>query len=332
VSGPNTPTITNPNSVSTTVTGLIQGTYVFQLSLNSGASTSQVTVSVNAAVSGVTVFTTQTPVATTDNDHQSTVGQEVGLKFKSTSAGFITGVRFYKTSGNTGTHIGELYSSAGARLAQATFTNETATGWQVVSFSSPVAITANTTYTAAYFSSLGNYTEENNYFLNRSVTNSPLTAPADGTNGASGTDPGSGQGTYKYTASPAFPNQLYLSANYWVDPIFSTSGTVMAVPSTANSASAIDRDSTEKFSYFLGQNYPNPANQNTRIDYSIPKNAKIDLVLFDVMGRQIKILVSEIKNAGNYTYELNVADLAKGIYVYKMNSGNYVEVRRLVVQ
>ncbi|MDP9042934.1 MAG: DUF4082 domain-containing protein, partial [Bacteroidota bacterium] len=232
----------------------------------------------------------------------------------------------------TGTHIGELYSSAGVRLAQATFTNETATGWQYVSFSSPVAITANTTYTAACFSSLGYYTEENNYFLNHSVTNSPLTAPADGTNGGSGTDPGSGQGTYQYTASPAFPNQLYLSANYWVDPIFSTSGTTMATPSEINNAKAVDMDSSEIFSNFLGQNYPNPANQNTRIDYGISMNEKIDLVLFDLMGRQIKILVSEIKKPGNYTYELNVSDLAKGIYIYKMNSGNFVEVRRLVVQ
>src|SRR5450432_3678942 len=172
--------------------------------------------------SQTTIFTTQTPVATTNNDHQPTVGHEVGVKFTSSAAGSISGIRFYKTSGNSGTHIGELYSSAGARLAQATFINETATGWQTVSFSSPVAITASTTYTAAYFSSLGNYTEENDYFLGHSVTNTPLTAAADGTNGASGTDPGTGQGTYKYTASPAFPNQLYRSANYWVDVVFSS--------------------------------------------------------------------------------------------------------------
>jgi hypothetical protein len=332
ISGPNTPVITTPTAVSTTVTGLIQGTYVFQLSVNSGVSTSQVTITVNAAISGSSIFTTQTPVAGTDNDHQSTVGQEVGVKFTSTTAGFITGLRFYKTSGNTGTHIGELYSSAGARLAQATFTGETTTGWQTVSFSSPVAITSGTTYTAAYFSSLGNYTEDNDYFLGHSVTNSPLTAPADGTNGASGTDPGTGQGTYLYTAAPAFPNQLYRSANYWVDPIFSTSGTGMAAPSDLGSGRAVDIDSTEKYAYFLSQNYPNPASQNTQIDYSIPKNARVVLTLFDLMGRQIKILVSEMKSAGNYTYEFNVSDLSKGVYIYKMQSGNYTEVKRMIVQ
>jgi hypothetical protein len=296
-----------------------------------------VTITVNAAGSSSTIFTTQTPVAATDNDYPgatSIQGVEDGVKFTSSTAGFITGVRFYKTAGNTGTHIGELYSSAGVRLAQATFTSETATGWQTVLFSSPVSITANTTYTAAYFSSLGYYTEDNDYFLNHSVTNSPLTAPADGTNGGFGTDPGNGQGTYKYTASPAFPNQLYRSANYWVDAIFSTSGTGMSEPSNLNTATAVDHvnDSTSNFSYFLGQNYPNPAYQNTRIDYSIPVNARVELILFDMQGRPVKIMVNDIKNAGKYSYDLNTSVLAKGLYLYSLHSGSFYAVKKLIVQ
>jgi Domain of unknown function (DUF4082)/Secretion system C-terminal sorting domain/Bacterial Ig domain len=337
ISGPNTPVITTPATVSTTVTGLIQGVYVFQLSLNAGVSTSQVTITVSAAGTSSTIFTTQTPVATTDNDYPgatSIQGVEDGVKFTSTLAGFITGVRFYKTAGNSGTHIGELYSSAGVRLAQATFTNETTTGWQTVTFSSPVAITSNTTYTAAYFSSLGYYVEDNDYFLGHSVTNSPLTAPADGTNGGNGTDPGTGQGIYKYTASPAFPNQLYRSANYWVDAIFSTTGTGMAAPATLNTAKAVDinNDSTEKFAWSLGQNYPNPVIGNTRIDYSIPINAKVELVLYDMQGRPVKIMVNEIKNAGTYSYDLNTSILAKGLYIYTLHSGSYHAVKKLVVQ
>jgi Domain of unknown function (DUF4082) len=176
-----------------------------------------------------TIFTTQTPVAALDNDHQPTVGQELGVKFKSSAAGYIIGVRFYKQYHDSATHIGELYSAAGARLAQAKFTNETDNGWQVVQFTTPIAITANTIYTTAYFSSKGDYTEDNNYFLNNAVTNGPLTAIADGTNGASGNDPGNGQGTFKYTASPAFPNQLFKSANYWVDAIYSATAPIPAV-------------------------------------------------------------------------------------------------------
>jgi hypothetical protein len=338
VSGPNTSGITNPTTVSTTVTGLIQGSYVFMLSLNSAASTSQVTITVNPAISSSTIFTTQVPVATTDNDFPgatSIQGVEDGTKFTSSIAGYITGIRFYKTAGNAGTHIGELYSSTGVRLAQATFTGETATGWQTVSFSTPVAITANTTYTAAYFSSLGNYTEDNDYFLGHSVVNSPLTAPADGTNGGNGTDPGTGQGTYKYTAAPAFPNQLYRSANYWVDAIFSSSGTgTTAKPATLNTGRAVDElsDSITIYSYSLSQNFPNPVSEQTRIDYSIPISGWVKLALFDMQGKQIKIMVNESKNAGSYFYNLHTSTLAKGIYIYTMQSGSFIATRKLVVQ
>ena len=153
VSGPNTAGITTPASVSTNVTGLILGTYIFQLSVNNGISVSQVIITV-ANSTPFTIFTTQTPTGTTGNDASPI---EVGVKFRTSVAGTITGIRFYKTSGNSGTHTGELYSSTGTRLAQAVFTGETSTGWQQVLFNNPVAVNANTTYVAAYFSSAGNY-------------------------------------------------------------------------------------------------------------------------------------------------------------------------------
>ncbi len=207
VSGPNTPTITTPAAVTTTVTGLIAGTYTFRLSLNNGASTAQTSVTL-AASSNFTIFTGQTPAGGVETDGTAI---ELGVKFRSTVAGTITGIRFYKSSGNSGTHTGELYSSTGTRLAQAVFTNETATGWQQVLFSSPVAISAGTTYVAAYFSSAGFYTSTNNYF-STAVTDGPITALADGTDGRNG--------VYAYTAAPAFPSSSYLSSNYWVDVIF----------------------------------------------------------------------------------------------------------------
>jgi hypothetical protein len=328
--------ISQPNSSATSVSGLHEGVYVFELALNGGASVSQVTITVNPPPAGSTIFTTQTPASGIGNDHKATTGQEVGVKFKSTTAGVITGLRFYKTPGNSGEHIGELYSSSGALLAQATFTGESDRGWQYVTFFTPVAIAANTTYTAAYFSSLGNYTEDNDYFLHHSVTSGTLTAPEDGTNGASGTDPGNGQGVYKYTSSPAFPNQLFRSANYWVDVLFSTTNTVAAEPAKLVNAKAVDQgiDSTGKLSWFLGQNYPNPVpmSQNTKIEYSIPISSRLELVLFDMQGRPVKIMVNEIKNAGKYTYDLNTGTLAKGLYIYSMHAGNLYAVKKLVVQ
>ena len=82
---------------------------------------------------------------------------ELGVKFTSSSSGFITGIRFYKGVNNTGTHVGNLWSSTGTLLASATFTGESGSGWQQVNFSSPVAITANTVYVASYFSPTGDF-------------------------------------------------------------------------------------------------------------------------------------------------------------------------------
>ena len=170
----------------------------------------RVTVTVNAASTSTTIFTTQTPAGPTEND---ALALELGVKFRTNTAGSITGIRFYKTTGNSGTHTGELYSSTGTRLAQATFTGETATGWQQVLFSTPVAITAGTTYVAAYFSSSGNYTSTTNYFTT-AVVDGPITALADGTDGSNG--------VYKYSTTPVFPSSTYQKSNYWVDAIFSS--------------------------------------------------------------------------------------------------------------
>jgi YVTN family beta-propeller protein len=136
----------------------------------------------------------------------------LGVKFTSTQAGFITGIRFYKGAGNTGTHIGALWSSTGTLLAQATFTNETATGWQQVNFATPVAITANTTYVASYLAPNGRYALDPGFFASAGITNAMLTAPATGAAG--------GNGVYRYGAGNLFPNGTYNAANYWVDVVF----------------------------------------------------------------------------------------------------------------
>ena len=81
--------------------------------------------------------------------------QTSGVQFQASSSGNVTGVRFYKEADDTGTHTGSLWSSTGTLLASGTFSGETASGWQELDFSSPVAITAGTTYVASYFSSTG---------------------------------------------------------------------------------------------------------------------------------------------------------------------------------
>ena len=144
----------------------------------------------------------------------------LGVKFQSDTSGYITGIRFYKGgSNNGGTHIGQLWSSTGSLLAQATFTTESSSGWQTVAFSSGVPISANTIYIASYYAPQGHYSYDSGTnpggFAN-AVDNPPLHAPASG--------PSGGNGVYVY-GSTSFPTQTYNSSNYWVDANFSTANT-----------------------------------------------------------------------------------------------------------
>src|SRR5262249_1640773 len=117
------------------------------------------------------------PVTANDPDAQST---EVGVRFRSDVAGSVVGLRFYKGASNTGTHVGTLWTNTGTALASATFTGETASGWQQVNFASPVSISANTTYVASYHAPNGHYAEDDNSFTASGVHNPPLRARSRG--------------------------------------------------------------------------------------------------------------------------------------------------------
>ena len=147
---------------------------------------------------------------------------ELGVKFRSDVSGTIRGIRFYKAAANTGTHVGNLWSSTGSLLATGTFSNETASGWQELVFATPVAITANTVYVASYHANAGHYSINTNYFTSSGIDNAPLHALANGVSG--------GNGVYRYGASSAFPDQSWNSSNYWVDVVFEP-----ALPPTLNS-------------------------------------------------------------------------------------------------
>jgi hypothetical protein len=154
----------------------------------------------------LSIFTNLKPANQTINDKMGPI--EVGVKFMSANDGTVTGIRFYKSTGNTGTHIVQLYNYYGAPLATCTSMNESDSGWQTVLFATPVPIKANTMYVAAYHSSLGNYSAD--FFgLKSAITNGPLTALADSTLGLNG--------VFKYTDILDFPIYGFEASNYWVD-------------------------------------------------------------------------------------------------------------------
>ncbi|MFF4546702.1 DUF4082 domain-containing protein [Streptomyces sp. NPDC001435] len=153
---------------------------------------------------------------------------ELGVKFRTTVAGSITAVRFYKSPANTGTHTGSLWSASGTRLATGTFTNETASGWQQLNFATPVSVKANTTYVASYFAPNGGYSYDGGYFSSGDAGLAPLTALKSGTDG--------GNGVYRYTSTSAFPSSQSSGSNYWVDVVLDTSA-ASTTPPTVTSTS-----------------------------------------------------------------------------------------------
>src|SRR4029077_12218368 len=161
---------------------------------------------------------------------------EVGTKFSADVDGQITGFKFYKGTTNTGLHTGHLWTSGGLLLATATFTNETAFGWQEVTLDTPVAVTAYTTYIVSYHAPNGNYAFNSQYFTT-GYDNAPLHSPAS--------DPSGGNGIYSYGQSGTFPTSTFNRTNYWVDVIFQTgtgptptpTPTATAAPSVTPTAS-----------------------------------------------------------------------------------------------
>ncbi len=131
---------------------------------------------------------------------------EVGVKFTASTSGTVSGVSFYKESWMGGyTHVGHLWSSTGTLLATAAFTNETPTGWQTVSFATPVSITANTTYIVSFSTGGGYFGISTNYFSRSGVTNGALSVPIDGG---------------VYGNANQFPSTNGEGMNFWADVVY----------------------------------------------------------------------------------------------------------------
>src|SRR5262249_13941998 len=126
------------------------------------------------------VFSTNAPVSTSPSSSTSIYSAstapssfssgaiELGTKFQSDVSGTVLGVAFYKAPGDTSVHTGSLWSANGNLLATGTFSGETSSGWQQLSFSSPVAVTAQTTYVVSYHTN-GSFAYQYSTFQNQGI-------------------------------------------------------------------------------------------------------------------------------------------------------------------
>jgi hypothetical protein len=207
---------------------------------------------------------------------------ELGVKFKPKVNGKITGVRFYKASGDTGTHVGRLWTAGGSPLANATFSGESASGWQQVTFSTPVDVTANTTYVVSYTTPQGRYGTTGSYFSTAGITNEYLSSPKSG--GADGLN-----GVYNTTGG-SFPTSSFNQTNYWVDVAFTPN-------LNAGGPSPTLADSSQTFTGY-------PGSDNTGVvGLRLPRRDRVDpLNGMTISGVEIDSDFVAVKN-NNVTFD-----------------------------
>lgn len=178
-----------------------------------------INISADTAIVEKTLYSPSTVPATFDTV-DGTPSLEVGVKFQVDVPGVVKAVRFYKSPTQTGTFVASLWTGGGTLLGQGAVT-VSASGWQQFTFPSPIAVSTDTTYVASYHnnpavpgSPLG-YPYEGGGFGASSIDNPPLHGLASGIDG--------GNGVFKASASPSFPNQSYNSTSYFVDVLFAGS-------------------------------------------------------------------------------------------------------------
>jgi hypothetical protein len=232
-------------------------------------------------------------------------GIELGLKFRASQSGKVTGIRFYKAAPVAGNYTVHLWSSSGNKLAEAPFTVDTARGWQQVTFSTPVTINANTTYIASYFNNTGDYATTNPFFT-KAVVNGPIRALANGEDGPNG--------LYKYSATPVFPDNNYGSSNYWVDVVFipdevSVQQAPVAAPAAASTAGGKDTLAPAV------SNVKPVINENGTVTVTWSTNETADATVdYDISAESLQLHAGDHKRGTNHSVQ--IAGLTPGVTYY----------------
>ncbi len=137
--------------------------------------------------------------------------------------------------------------------------------------------------------------------------------------------PNSGLGAFSaltnaYNAS--FPNEVRATAFGFGEFIFGSSD---------NQLSLIQPNEGKPKQFALEQNYPNPFNPTTTISYQLPVASTVTLKVYDVLGREVMTLVNGKQEAGVYNLSLNGATLSSGVYFYRLQSGNFVQTKKMML-
>jgi hypothetical protein len=133
-----------------------------------------------------------------------------------------------------------------------------------------------------------------------------------------------GKGTTSETSYYTFTDKFFSSGTYYYRLI------QRDFDGTEKAYNPVEVDLTGAIDYALEQNYPNPFNPSTLIKYSVPLSGRVKLAVYNMIGEEVALLVNEIKEPGKYEVTFDASHLSSGIYLYRMESQNFREVKKLV--
>jgi hypothetical protein len=131
-----------------------------------------------------------------------------------------------------------------------------------------------------------------------------------------------------YTTSVELPNTKFGSITHLSDDVVEKATVTLQ---NTNPSNAVSNSQPVVRSFSLQQNYPNPFNPSTMISFSIPSKGFVSLKVFDLLGREVVIIISEEMSAGNHTQQWNAKDLSSGVYFYRLQAGSFSETKKLVL-
>ena len=142
-----------------------------------------------------------------------------------------------------------------------------------------------------------------------------------------------------YFGFPTYDDSIYFVKNIGIQKLNSYVYRLSNIPnSTVVSVELLDylvitgiKDALNPQSFYLSQNYPNPFNPSTSINYQIPKQGKVTLKIFDVLGKEVASLINEHQNAGRYKVNFDASMLPSGIYFYQLKVNDFISIKKMVL-
>ena len=128
---------------------------------------------------------------------------------------------------------------------------------------------------------------------------------------------------------------MNLTDDIW-DMRIKTAEHLLGIPDTNNNENIplqknITNVESNPDEYILFKNYPNPFNPSTTISYQLPKDGFVTLIIYDILGREVKTLVNEFKSQGRYSVNFNASNLASGVYIYRIKVNDFSTSKKLLL-